>query len=590
MAVTGGELVVELAVQAALTALPGIAAVFLAMRRGVEDEPALLGIALAGSGLSAVLGFGSYYATPSLGPPTAYAMVLASVVLIAWCWPAARARPALRRRLSVPLLLWLLGSAFIVFFGFLHGGTEAPLNMAASRFSGQLPSDNDIPHYFADWFAAHGHSGTPPPFPPDWLSSDRPPLQTGYVLAQRSFGWDTTLLHYQLIGVLVQELWIVGMWALLAAARLRPTTRSLIMVATIFSDVAILHGFFIWPKLLAASFLLGALALLASPRAPSIRGAPWTTPIFGFLCALAYLSHGASVFGLIPLAAIAVWRGLPPWRWLGAGVAAALVPVLLWSAYQHYADPPGNRLEKWYLAGVTEIDSRGVGETVADSYSEVGLGGALHDKLENLISMTGNREAGENLENAVSDAADGDAEGAIQELRGLRFFYLLPSLGLFVIGLPFLVVARARGRIEGRDWAFAKLLLVFLGVGLASWGLLFFGDGDARTIVHQGSLAMPLLAMAAIVAGLRATFPRLAGALVAANALTVLCIYTPSLTPLPGTSYWGVAAAGTAAALAGIVYLLLVREAGEPEPGDGAASPGVAESALVAGAGSVARR
>ena len=29
-------------------------------------------------------------------------------------------------------------------------------------------------------------------FEPGWLLSDRPPLQIGYVLTQRVFGWDDT--------------------------------------------------------------------------------------------------------------------------------------------------------------------------------------------------------------------------------------------------------------------------------------------------------------------------------------------------------------------------------------------------------------
>ena len=34
-----------------------------------------------------------------------------------------------------------------------------------------------------------------------------------------------------------------------------------------------------------------------------------------------------------------------------------------WSAYQKYGDPPGNRLVKWLLGGVVDIDDRGIGET-----------------------------------------------------------------------------------------------------------------------------------------------------------------------------------------------------------------------------------
>jgi len=96
-----------------------------------------------------------------------------------------------------------------LFLGFLHGGTGEPLQMAATRFSIQLPPDNVMPGYFADWFFQHGHQGTTPLFPGEWLSSDRPPLQIGYVLSQRGYGWDTNGLHTQVLGVVLQQLNVI---------------------------------------------------------------------------------------------------------------------------------------------------------------------------------------------------------------------------------------------------------------------------------------------------------------------------------------------------------------------------------------------
>ena len=115
----------------------------------------------------------------------------------------------------MPAALWALGSAFVLFLGFVHGGTEQPLTTAMTRFSHPLPPDNEIPRFFADWYFHHGNQGPPPPFG-DWLSSDRPPLQVGYVLAQRPFGWDDPGLHYEVLAVVVQQLWILAMWALLS--------------------------------------------------------------------------------------------------------------------------------------------------------------------------------------------------------------------------------------------------------------------------------------------------------------------------------------------------------------------------------------
>ncbi len=157
-----------------LTALPAALGVFLAMRRGLRSVSLLLCIALAASGATAMLAFWAYYVDPTIGQATAFLIVLGSIYGIVLCRPDRLDR-ALLRELAVPAALWALGSAFVVYLGFLHGGTDQPLALATTRFSHPLPTDNEIPRFFADWYFHHGHHGPPPPFA-DWLSSDRPPL------------------------------------------------------------------------------------------------------------------------------------------------------------------------------------------------------------------------------------------------------------------------------------------------------------------------------------------------------------------------------------------------------------------------------
>ena len=194
----------------------------------------------------------------------------------------------------------MLGSVFLVFLGFMHGGINAPVGMASTRFSGQLPDDNDIPQFFAEWFFIHGHHGPPPIYPPDWLASDRPPLQVGYVLSQRAFGWDHNGLNYQVLGVVLQQLWIVGLWALLVAARVGRVTRALAMLTVLVSDVAIVNGFFVWPKMLPTAMLLAAAALILTPLWSELRKRLLGAALIAALFALAMLGHGSSVFAILP--------------------------------------------------------------------------------------------------------------------------------------------------------------------------------------------------------------------------------------------------------------------------------------------------
>jgi hypothetical protein len=561
------ELILLLGMHLALTAAPMVAATFLAMRAGISSVPLLIAIALVASGGGAMLAFWAYYADPTIGQTVSFLLVLGSIQAIVWASLRGLDRDLLRQ-LAVPAALWALGSAFVLFLGFLHGGEGDPLVTAATRFSHPLPADNYLPSYFADWFYANGHDGPPPPIF-SWLSSDRPPLQTAYALAQRPFGWDGSLLHYQVLAVVLQQLWILGMWAVLRAARLAPLTCGLAMLAAMIGDSAILHGFFVWPKLLAATFLLAAMAIVISPRWREWGRDPLVAAVFAALCGLAMLAHGGSVFVLLPLLLVAALRGFPSWRWIGIAALVGFVVLGSWTAYQRYADPPGDRLLKWHLAGVTTITDRSAPAEIAESYREAGLGGTIEYKWSNLKLVAAVGETRASVGDAFEQARDGNLDVAAGTLRVLRFFYLSPLVGLFLIAPVVMAIARARGRPQGPEWRFAVLALGFCALSTLVWALLLFGNVESSARVHAGSLFVPLLASCAAVAGLRATYPRFAVALVAVNSVAVLALYAPVLEPPPGTSYSILAAFLTAASLAGFGLLCL-----RGEPADGAQGRG----------------
>ncbi len=572
-----GELLLLLAMHLLLTALPGVAAALYLASRGERREPVLLASALAASAGTALLAFWIYYGSHQLGQTWTFLVVFGSILLIGWSLYFGTVDRALLRRLAVPLALWMLGTAFLVYFGFVHGGTESALGTAATRFNPQLPSDNDIPLYFAEWFYAHSHHGTPPEFPGEWLSSDRPPLQVGYLLAQQPFAWGPPELNYEVLAVGLQQLWIVGLWSLLVAVRVSWVTRALAMVTVLVSDLAIVNGFFVWPKLLPAGLLLAAAALLITPLWHEVRARLWGGALIAALFGLAMMGHGSSVFGIIPLALIAAWRGLPSWRWLGVAVAVLVVVMAPWSAYQKYADPPGNRLLKWQIGGVIDVDSRGTLETIEDSYREVGVGGAIHDKVENVVTTVGGGPMA-GLVDAGTEALDhGEVNSALGALRSILYLFLLPSLGLLLLGpLAMLVALFRKRRGDPADWSFALVCLAAVFVGGVGWCLLMFGNEGSRTVVHQGSFLLPILGMCAGVAGLRASFPRVGGWIAAVSAALMLAIYVPAVTPPEHTSYSLGSALLAALFLAGFCFLLVLRERGADAPAPVAARPAAA--------------
>jgi hypothetical protein len=553
--VAEGKLLLLLGWHLALTGLPAIACALFAARRGVRSVPILLCVALAAGGAVGILGFWTYYGEPLLGETFSYFVVLGSLLLAGWSLYGGKLDRGLLGDLATPLVLWGLGSLFLVMLGFLHGGADQPLSAAGSRFSGPLPGDNDIPRYFAEWFYENGHRGVPPVFPGEWHFSDRPPLQTGYVLSQRALGWDSYGLNYQLLGVVLQQLWIVGLWALLTAAGLRRTTKALATVAVLLSSLAILNGFFVWPKLLPAAFLLGAAALVMTPLWEEVRRSVWGAVLVAALCGFAMLGHGSSVFGIVPLALVAAYRGLPSVRWLGVGIAVGIALLAPWSGYQKWEDPPGNRLMKWTLAGVVEIDGRGTLEAIGDAYGEAGLGGTIGNKVENLKTIGGVPAAFEALEAGIES---GDLQQTVEAVRGVNFFYLLPSMGLFLLA-PFAMAFAAARRTRGdpAEWAFALTCFLVFAAGSLLWALIVFGSIDLRAVIHVGSYLLPILGMAGAVAGMRAAFPRFSLFYVGFASLLSLAIYVPAFLPPPGTSYRPLAAILCAAALAafGIVAI-----------------------------------
>lgn len=547
------ELFLILVLHLVLTALPLVAAVLLAARLGVRGVPVLLAIGMAATGAVALLAFWAYYADPVIGESFSYLAVLGPAALAGWLLYERRLPGDLPRQLAVPLGLWALGSLFLVFLGFIHGGTDAPLSTAATRFIGPLPADNDIPAFFAEWFYRHGHDGTPPLFPGEWLSSDRPPLQVGYALAQYPFGWDEDKMGYQVLGVVLQQLWIVGLWALLLAARVGRVTRALTMVTVLVSGLAIVNGFYVWPKMLPAALLLAAAALVLTPLWDELRRSLWGAALVAALCALALLAHGGSVFGIVPLALVAAYRGLPGWRWVGVAALVGVALMAPWSAYQKYADPPGDRLVKWTLAGVVEIDERGTLETIADAYGEAGLGGTLHNKGQNFVTMAGGGPMVDTVESALESGRAADLIGAG---KTIAFFNLFPSLGLLLLAPFAMLLARRRGP-PAAEWSFALACFAAVGLGAVAWGLLVFGSEALRTVLHVGSYLLPVLAMAGAVAGLRASFPRFAIGLVGCWVLIGLVLYVPAQQPPPDTSYSVLAGLLAALGLAGFAALAL---------------------------------
>jgi hypothetical protein len=531
-----GELLLLLAVHLVMTALPGVAASLFLASRGERRIPILLAALLAVSGGVAMLGFWAYYESRAVGQTWTYLVLFGSLLATGGLLYRGGIDRTLLRRLATPLTLWALGSAFLVFLGFLHGGTDQSIATSGTRFSGPLPSDNYMPYFWANWFYAHAHHGTPPEFTGNWLASDRPPLQMGYLLVQQPFHIFEGELNYQVLGVCLQQLWIVGLWALLLALPIGRVTRALAMVTLLVSDLTLVNGFYVWPKLLPAAMLLAAAALVITPLWDEVRGRLWGGVLLAGLCGLAMMGHGSSVYGIVAIVLVAAFRGLPSRRWLGVAVLTLIVVMAPWSAYQKWGDPPGNRLTKWYLGGDVEPDDKSVGEAIREGY-DAKLSTILHKKGQNFVAIFGGKAMAKNLRETREAIGRGDFEGAVRPLRSTFFFNLVPSLGLLLLGPVAMAIGWRRRRERPGEWGAAAIVLTTFAVGVVAWALIQYGGSTAQTVVHQGSYLLPALGLLGCTIGLRAVWPRFAIGWLALNAAFMLVVYVPSFEPVEGSSF-----------------------------------------------------
>jgi len=153
--------------------------------------------------------------------------------------------------------------------------------------------DDQIPELTARWFLHGGHfalaSG-------GWHASDRGPVQPLLLLWAGS--WSTHPVPAFVMGVLVNSTWVIGLWYLLRALDVGEDRIRWAVVLTALAGSIWVNTVYPWPKLLSGAFTLGCAAAL-------LRRRPW---LAGVLAALALLSHGSALFGVIALIPWAITR------------------------------------------------------------------------------------------------------------------------------------------------------------------------------------------------------------------------------------------------------------------------------------------
>jgi hypothetical protein len=418
--------------------------------------------------------------------------------------------------------------------------------LAQGRFvEGGLPPDNALPAQFAERI---GLGESTHQFVDDWNGSDRPPLQSGFILL---FSGPAVLLRHAETGaaaasVVAQILWIPGTHAFLRALGVPFRLALVALTFAALTSTIVVNSVFTWPKLLAAALVLAALALLMSRGEANLRA---RSLFVGAVVAstLGLLAHGGTAFALPTLVVFALWQfrrerfralvGDALW-----GAAAFVALYTPWLLFQRFVDPPGDRLLKWHLAGAIPVTDDSFFTVVRRAYSSLSFGEILANKWANLKEvfdfdlLRGLYPAG-----AASRSTRNGAEFLHTSNALSLAVPLLIAMALYVF------ILRARGRRAGATDRRLVIACLATVPSLVAWALIMFGP--ATTLVHQGSHVWLLILLTVPVAWLALHSEWAAWILVALQGSLALCFLAPPWVP-SSLRPWGLATL-----LAGVVLL-----------------------------------
>jgi hypothetical protein len=415
-----------------LTFAPGFALLELVGRR----FPASLapGLVIIGSAAAGWLLFWAWFASPYVGIGVSIGLSASAMLVLSF----KRDRQSWQQ-VSAPAIVSVMVCVGYLSLAGDHGGLNYGDQLIAGRYWAVM--DNQIPRLFADRLI-EDRVGLKSYLLGDWHSSDRPPLQTGMLLLAYPFvGKAGSLLACLLLGVAINIFWIWGLWGFLRALGIdeRRIFQAVILVALV--GAVFINTIYTWPKMLSAALALtvGA-AILVKDCPKQIR--IW---IIGSAGAFSLLSHGAAIFALLGLITL-FWVRRKEWQLRDVFITFALTVLIYypWIGYQQFYDPPGDRLIKWHLAGVTPSDeTRSAAAMLMAEYKKAGFHGFAVNKVHNLRTLLGD-STDWNGEGAQGFAQPGWDSTFIGHLRHFFLLRLGPAPTLLLIGVAFLFIPAIR--------------------------------------------------------------------------------------------------------------------------------------------------
>lgn len=442
------------------------------------------------------------------------------------------------QRLLLPVLLFATLILWVGLFPFHWEGYTG--DEPAHRWH-SLAIDNWLPLLFGDMLA-RGRLDVP--MTADWLSSDRPPLQTGLYLMMRGLLPGSQGLVYQAASTWAQALVLLPVGILLRRLLDRRGTAIALFTLSL-SALVVLNTLYVWPKLLAAAYCLIYYLSLFGQR-PNRRH--WLTA--GLSAALALLAHGGALFFLVgtSLLYLAWYRRQALATLVRAGPIAILL-YMPWLAYQKLIDPPGDRLIKWHFAGKIAVSDESALHAISSAYAQLTPASWFASRMQNVHTITegvlrGPVDAGRILLRqdpaAISQFVDNSFFGLFHSMWFTSPLLLIPWLAAFYAKPSGKVYPFAHGSTASRE---LLQVLAVTATTLLVWIVALFDGGS--TVVHHGAYATFLLLQLAVVVACRWMSTLLFHCVCVGNVAVALSVYAfdrhflPSLQPvyLAGTAF-----------------------------------------------------
>lgn len=425
-----------------------------------------IGFSLCAVFLIAYAQFWIYFLSPNAGKAFSYIIFVLGALST---WQLIRTDSLFTKKYFTILLTSILVTLYSYSAATLYPTGRGELVDVGDRYFHHF-SDHAIPQMLADKVR---NSQPLSPIIGDWLSSDRPPLQTSFLLFFNIEGHSTST--YLMAAIFCQAIALSCMYLFLRRLNVSKKSSLIVFFGLLFSLTISMQLSYVWPKLLGGGFTILGVTFLRSKYKFS------SAIISGTAFGLALLAHGATAFGIMGalLASLIVHR---PIRLTSYCISCLIASGLLfsWSLYAKYYDPPGNRLAKWHLAGSIGIDEKSLTQVLKENYLEVPVSGVIKNKIDNFIYAAGLKDifSLDRYEGKLGQFAKLIGEPPTRSIKRMIWQesvkFIFPSMGLLFVGFVLLFFK------SNRDNTSCYLLLISV-FSYIVWCLLQYGARDLRT-------------------------------------------------------------------------------------------------------------